>query len=206
MCLEMQFVALVGQFVEMLLVGDVCRFDLALAAVADWVSPDEAGRWGDTNGAAMRITPVGIATPVEPLDGLCAAVARASRLTHNTGVAISGAAAVAGLNLGGVETMIALAGVVLGLCVLLAARPPLWVAMAIVAVFAVFHGYAHGKELPEAVNPASYAVGFVVGTGLLHLVGVAVGLLWRWRAGRIAVRAAGAAIALAGAAFLTGFA
>ena len=67
----------------------------ALAAVSAGVSPDEAGRWGDTNGAAMRITPVGIATPAEPLDRLCAAVAQASRLTHNTGVAMSGAAAIA---------------------------------------------------------------------------------------------------------------
>ena len=75
----------------------------ALAAVADGVSPDEAGRWGDTNGAAMRITPVGIATPADPLDGLCAAVAQASRLTHNTGVAISGAAAVAAAVSAGVD-------------------------------------------------------------------------------------------------------
>ena len=67
-------------------------------------------------------------------------------------MAVSGAAAVAGLNLGGVETMIALSGVVLGLCVLTAARPPLWMAMTIVAVFAVFHGYAHGAELPESAK------------------------------------------------------
>lgn len=127
-------------------------------------------------------------------------------VTFPLAMAVSGAAAVAGLTLGGVETMIALSGVVLGLCVLLAARPPLWVAMTIVAVFAVFHGYAHGKELPEAANPSFYALGFVVSTGLLHLIGVAIGLLWRWRSGQVAVRAAGAAIAVAGAAFLTGFA
>jgi ADP-ribosylglycohydrolase len=67
----------------------------ALTALAAGTAPDEVGRWGDTNGAAMRITPVGIATPAEPLDRLCDGVAEASRLTHNTGVAISGAAAVA---------------------------------------------------------------------------------------------------------------
>lgn len=67
----------------------------ALMSVTDGVAPEDAGRWGDTNGAAMRITPVGIATPAETLDKLCAAVAQASRLTHNTTIAISGASAVA---------------------------------------------------------------------------------------------------------------
>lgn len=121
-------------------------------------------------------------------------------------MAVSGAAAVAGVPLPGVETGIAISGVVLGAMVLLAARPPLWAAMTIVGVFAVFHGHAHGAELPLAANPVSYAVGFVVATGLLHLLGIAVGLLWRWRTGQVAVRAAGGAIALTGAAFLAGIA
>lgn len=121
-------------------------------------------------------------------------------------MALAGAAAVAGLPLPFVEPGIALSGVVLGLLVLAAARPPLWAAVAVVAVFAAFHGHAHGTELPEAANPAAYALGFVVGTGLLHLVGIAIGLLWQWRGGQVAVRAAGAAIAVAGAAFLTGVA
>jgi urease accessory protein len=121
-------------------------------------------------------------------------------------MALAGAAAVAGVPLPFVEPGIALSGVVLGLLVLTAARPPLWLAVAVVAVFAAFHGHAHGTELPEAANPAAYALGFVVGTGFLHLVGIAVGLLWRWRGGRVAVRAAGGAIAVAGAAFLTGIA
>jgi urease accessory protein len=121
-------------------------------------------------------------------------------------MALAGAAAVAGVPLPFVEPGIALSGVVLGLLVLTAARPPLWLAVAVVAVFAAFHGHAHGTELPEAANPAAYALGFVVGTGFLHLVGIAVGLLWRWRGGRVAVRVAGGAIAVAGAAFLTGIA
>ena len=121
-------------------------------------------------------------------------------------MAISGAAAIAGVPLVGTETGIAVSGIVLGLMVLFVARPPLWVSMIMVGVFAIFHGHAHGLELPEAVNPAFYALGFVVATGLLHLAGIVIGLLWRWRSGQVAVRAAGAAIALAGAAFLTGFA
>lgn len=67
----------------------------ALAAIAGGAPLAESGRWGDTNGAAMRITPIGIATPAEPLEGLCDAVADACRITHDTSVANAGAAAVA---------------------------------------------------------------------------------------------------------------
>jgi urease accessory protein len=74
----------------------------------------------------------------------------------------------------------------------------------IVAVFAIFHGYAHGAELPEAANPLAYSLGFVIATGLLHLSGIAFGLLARWPVGRLAVRAGGGLIALAGVGFLIG--
>lgn len=121
-------------------------------------------------------------------------------------MAVSGAAAVAGMPLPGVEIGIALSGIVLGFCVLMALRPPLSVALVLVAVFAVFHGHAHGMELPDAANPATYALGFVLATGALHLAGVAVGLAWRNRFGQVVVRALGGAIALTGAAFLTGLA
>ena len=121
-------------------------------------------------------------------------------------MAVAGAAAVAGVPLPGVEVGIALSGIVLGTMVLTAARPPLWFAVTIVAVFAAFHGHAHGAELPGAANPAFYALGFVVATGVLHLIGVGIGMIWQWRVGQVVVRALGAAIALAGAAFLTGVA
>jgi urease accessory protein len=121
-------------------------------------------------------------------------------------MALGGAAGVAGVPLPGIEAGIALSGIVLGLMVVLPARPPLWVAVVLVGVFAVFHGHAHGAELPASANPAIYAVGFVVATGLLHLAGIALGQAGKWPAGRLAVRAAGAVIALAGGAFLTGVA
>ena len=121
-------------------------------------------------------------------------------------MAISAAAGVAGIPLPGAEVGIALSGVVLGLMVLFAAKPPIWTAALLVGIFAVFHGHAHGVELPEAANSMVYAVGFVVSTGVLHLTGIAIGQLGNWPAGKIAVRAAGAAIALAGGAFLTGLA
>jgi urease accessory protein len=78
------------------------------------------------------------------------------------------------------------------------------VAALIVGVFAIFHGHAHGTELPEAASPLAYSIGFVIATGMLHLAGIAFGLLVRWPAGKVAVRAGGGLIALAGVGFLTG--
>ena len=119
-------------------------------------------------------------------------------------MSIGGALGVAGVMLPAVETGIAASALVLGAMVALAARPPLWVAAVLVGVFAVFHGHAHGTELPAAANPLAYALGFVIATGLLHLCGIAFGQLIRWPSGRVVVRAGGGIIALAGAGFLTG--
>jgi len=121
-------------------------------------------------------------------------------------MALAGALGVMGVPIPGVEVGIAVSGIVLGLAVLFLVKAPLAIAATLVGVFAIFHGHAHGTELPEAVNPLAYAVGFVVATGVLHLVGIAFGLLMVRPAGVVAVRAAGAAIAVAGAAFLTGYA
>jgi urease accessory protein len=121
-------------------------------------------------------------------------------------MALGGAFGMIGVPLPAIETGIALSAVVLGLCVLLALKPPLPVAAVIVGAFAVFHGYAHGAEMPEASSAVSYALGFVVATGVLHLAGILFGSLARWDAGRVAIRTAGGLIALAGAAFLTGLA
>jgi urease accessory protein len=117
-------------------------------------------------------------------------------------MAIGGALGVAGVPLPGVEIGIASSALILGAMVLAAARPPLWLAAVVVAGFAIFHGHAHGTELPHAVSPLAYSLGFVLSTGLLHMCGIAFGLLNRWRAGTLAVRAGGAIIALAGALFL----
>lgn len=119
-------------------------------------------------------------------------------------MALGGALGVLGVPLPAVETCIALSGIMLGLAVALAARPPIWVAAVLVGFFAIFHGHAHGAELPASANAMTYAVGFVLATGLLHLSGIAFGLLVRWPWGRIAVRSCGAAIALVGCGFLFG--
>jgi urease accessory protein len=107
-----------------------------------------------------------------------------------------------GLPLPATEIGIALSMVVLGAAVMLEARPPLPVVMAIVAFFAIFHGYAHGTELPHGENALLYSLGFVVATGSLHLVGITIGLLHRWTWGERALRVAGSGVSLAGALFL----
>jgi urease accessory protein len=107
-----------------------------------------------------------------------------------------------GVPLPAVEAGIAVSAAVLGMMVALAARPPLWIAAVIVGAFAIFHGHAHGAELPPNADALAFAAGFVVATGCLHLAGIAFGLLARWPMGRIAVRTAGGLIALAGLMFL----
>ena len=121
-------------------------------------------------------------------------------------MALGGAMGVAGMPLPAVEAGIALSGVILGLLIAFGARAPLWAAVAIVGGFAVFHGHAHGTELPEAASPYAYAVGFVVATGLLHLAGIAFGTLADRPWGTYVIRTAGLCIAAVGAAFLTGIA
>lgn len=121
-------------------------------------------------------------------------------------MAFGGALGVMGVPLPAIETGIALSGVVLGLLIAFAVKAPLWVAAGIVGIFAIFHGHAHGTELPEAFSAYGYAVGFVVGTGLLHLLGIGFSFATRSSLGNIAVRGAGGVIALVGAAFLFGVA
>jgi urease accessory protein len=121
-------------------------------------------------------------------------------------MAFGGALGVAGVPIPAVETGIAVSAIVLGAMVAFAARPPIWVAAVIVGAFAIFHGHAHGTELPGAANPLAYSLGFVIATGLLHLCGIAFGMLAHWPAGVVAVRAGGGLIALGGFAFLFGLA
>lgn len=118
-------------------------------------------------------------------------------------MALGGMLGVAGVPVPAVEVGIALSAVVLGAMVALAVRPPLALAAVLVGAFAIFHGHAHGTELPEATDAASYALGFVIATGLLHGVGIALGLCNRWRMGAGALRAGGALIAAAGLYFLS---
>jgi len=117
-------------------------------------------------------------------------------------MAVGGLMGLLGLPLPGVEVGIAVSAIVLGTMVLAEVRPPLWLAAAMVAFFAVFHGHAHGRELPEGTSALLYSLGFVVATGVLHAVGILIGVAHRWAAGRQIVRVAGGAVALAGLFFL----
>jgi len=117
-------------------------------------------------------------------------------------MAFGGVLGILGVPLPGTEIGIAISAVLLGLAVVFAVKPPIWIAALLVGVFAIFHGHAHGAELPAGVDALAYSLGFVIATGLLHLAGIAIGALAKWPAGRTAVRAAGGAIALAGVVFL----
>ncbi len=120
-------------------------------------------------------------------------------------MAFGGVLGLAGVPIPAIETGIALSSVVLGLLIALAVKAPLWVAALIVGAFAIFHGHAHGTELPDAANPLAYSAGFVIATGLLHLAGIIFGELARLPYGQVAVRVGGALIALAGVGFLFGW-
>jgi urease accessory protein len=118
-------------------------------------------------------------------------------------MAFGGLLGILGVPLPGTEILIAISAILLGLAVAIAARPPLWIAAILVGAFAIFHGQAHGSELPPCADAIADSAGFVIATGLLHLTGIAIGLLVRWPAGLVAVRAAGGAIAFAGLFFLS---
>jgi len=117
-------------------------------------------------------------------------------------MALGGLMGLFGMPLPAVELGIAASAIVLGIMVLAELRPPLWLAAIVVAFFAIFHGHAHGRELPEGGNALLYSLGFVVATGLLHAVGILLGVARTWPAGRQVVRAAGGGVALAGLFFL----
>lgn len=100
------------------------------------------------------------------------------------------------------EYGIALSVIVLGAAIGFALRARIFVAVGLISVFALFHGYAHGTELPFAASPQPYIAGFVLATGLLHVAGILIGLLRDRPGGALALRAMGGGIGIAGLAFL----
>jgi urease accessory protein len=117
-------------------------------------------------------------------------------------MAFGGTLGLMGVKLPGIEVGIALSAVALGFMVLREAKPNLWVAAILVGFFAIFHGHAHGSELPPGANGVLYSIGFVIATGLLHATGILIGTVHRWEYGRIALRAAGAVVMAGGFYFL----
>ncbi|MCB2020459.1 MAG: HupE/UreJ family protein [Burkholderiaceae bacterium] len=117
-------------------------------------------------------------------------------------MALGGMLGFLGVPVPGIEVGIATSAIVLGAAVAFELRPALAVAALIVGVFAIFHGHAHGTELPVGQNALLYSIGFVVATGCLHAAGIGIGTVHRWGWGRRLLRAAGAGVAVGGVFFL----
>jgi urease accessory protein len=113
-------------------------------------------------------------------------------------MAVGGAAGLAGFDLPAIEIGILGSLLALGALVATAARLPTGLGAALVGFFAFFHGFAHGAEMPEAASAALYALGFVAATGLLHGIGVVLGLSLQSRTAAWIVRAGGAGVAATG--------
>jgi len=167
----------------------------------------------ETGQAAGFVT--GFAHPVSGLDHVLAMVAVGLwgaqlglpaiwilPVTFPIVMALGGLLGLAGVPLPGVEIGIAASAILLGAAVMTERRLPLYAAAALVGFFAVFHGHAHGTELPPGQSGLLYSLGFVVATGCLHAIGIAIGAIHRWPAGRVALRIAGGGVGLAGIFFL----
>lgn len=122
-------------------------------------------------------------------------------------MAAGGLLGIAGVPVPFIELGIAASVLVLGAIVALQWSPPVLIAMSIVGFFAVFHGYAHGAEMPESAGGLAYAAGFVLATGLLHALGIGLGFgterLSRLSGRRVA-QLGGGAMAVVGLAMLGG--
>jgi urease accessory protein len=195
--------AATARLLQAVLLGWLLAPALALAHVGQ----------GDIGGGLLA----GLAHPVFGLDHVIAMVAVGMwgaqlgppaiwllPVTFPLVMAFGGVLGALGVPIPGVEIGIALSAVALGGMVAFAARPPLWVAAVLVGVFAIFHGHAHGAELPESANAITYAVGFVLATGALHALGILIGVSHRWPLGARVLRAGGGLIAAGGLYFLVG--
>lgn len=120
-------------------------------------------------------------------------------------MAAAGAIGMAGIPLQIVEAGIGLSIVVLGLMIAFQIKPPTLVAMVVVGFFALFHGYAHGSEMPNGIAGLSFAAGFLIATALLLSAGAGLGLLLQRRTlSRRLIQAGGGTMALVGIAVLAG--
>jgi urease accessory protein len=194
----------------------ISRFNSALAACV--LAPSLAFAHtgiGQTVGFAHGFT-----HPVSGLDHVLAMIlvgvlawqlgGRALWLVPTTFVsvmAIGGALGMMGISVPFVEAGIAFSVIVLGAVVALGIRAPLAIAAGVVGLFAIFHGHAHGSEMPAAAAGIAYAAGFMLATSVLHIAGIAIGYLIgkiSEQQGAIVMRSAGAIAAVAGIGLLTG--
>ena len=161
---------------------------------------------GDTHGFLH-----GLMHPLSGIDHLCAMVAvglwaaqMGGRsvwlvpLTFVSVMALGGGLAMAGIDLSFAEHGIALSVLMLGVLIAASIRLPLWLSCSMVGLFALFHGHAHGSEMPESVSGLAYALGFMLSTALLHIAGIMFGLRMQRLAQEWIVELTGAGIAVCG--------
>jgi urease accessory protein len=194
-------------------------FSLAIAACLAAVafSPDA---FAHTGAGATTGFAYGFAHPIGGLDHVLAMVAVGlfAYLLKGKALWLVPAAFVGTMALGGivgvfgipvplVEIGIALSVVAIGAMIAFGKSVPIAAAMAVVGVFAVFHGHAHGAEMPAAASGLAYGLGFMLATASLHAAGVlagfGIGKMSEAHSMKIA-RASGAALSLAGIAILAG--
>ncbi|MCI1005389.1 MULTISPECIES: HupE/UreJ family protein [unclassified Herbaspirillum] len=184
---------------------------LAVAALAAGTAMAHPGHPGSTMDASTSMA-AGFAHPFSGIDHLLAMLAVGLWAAQSKQRAlwvlplafplmmVAGALlAFAGLQLPAVETGIAASVAVLGLLIAFAVRLPLWGSTLVVSVFAMFHGYAHGAELPHGSSAALYGAGFIAATALLHAAGLGIGLIAGKQMADRVVRIGGVGIAAVGA-------
>ena len=161
----------------------------------------------------------GLTHPVSGLDHICAMLAIGLWAAQTGGrsmwavplifvsvMALGGILPLLGIGLPFVEQGIALSVLLLGVLIAASVRLPLWLSSSMVGLFALWHGHAHGTEMPALASGIEYVLGFMLATVLLHVVGIAFGvgmqrlpvLSLAEGAREHAIRAAGASIALCG--------
>jgi urease accessory protein len=116
-------------------------------------------------------------------------------------MAMGGMLGLMGVPVPGIEYGIAASAILLGAAVLFEVRASLYATGLLVGVFAIFHGHAHGTELPPGQSALLYSMGFVMATGFLHALGIGIGVVHRWTWGRRLLRVAGAIVCLGGVVF-----
>jgi urease accessory protein len=129
-------------------------------------------------------------------------------LTFVSVMAIGGFLGVMGVPIPFVELGIALSVIVLGAIVAFGVRAPVAVAMGVVGLFAIFHGHAHGSEMPLDASGIDYGIGFMIATAIHHAVGISIGFLIGASTktfGNKVYRVAGGLASVAGVALLFGY-
>jgi urease accessory protein len=120
-------------------------------------------------------------------------------------MALGGALGLIDIGLTSTELGIAASLVLLGLIIAAERKLPILLAMTGVGFFAIFHGYAHGTEMPTTAEPVLYALGFLTGTALIHIAGLVIGdIAKHYESGKTALRVGGGLISMIGVLFIAG--